>query len=112
MDIAVLTACLAVWIHATYITHEHNVHIILGVLCVCIIISARVAGSAVLELKGEKQLTWPSAIGTVLGIGELGIACQFAFALWENDGQCEPCINRGSWLVGTMLVHQLCNIFM
>ena len=115
-ELILLVACLVGWLHAAGARHDYAAHVKLGIVCVCLAVSARVTGDSVREYKAAKGLRWTATavVGALLGAAELALACHFVFeilAAGNGPGAQSPGFaSQGTGLIGTMLVHQLWNL--
>jgi len=124
-ELVLVVACLVGWLHAAAARHDYALHVKLGIICVCLAVSARVTGDSVRDYKAAKALGLRGAagpvVGAALGVAELALACHFVFEiLGSRPDAGDPAAalplagygGQGTGLIGTMLVHQLWNLLM
>ncbi|KAJ9138601.1 Integral inner nuclear membrane protein ima1 [Pleurostoma richardsiae] len=108
VELAILAGCMGAWWYAEASSNsERSSQVILAVLVVCLAISLHVNADTLRSIAADRELRWMPAVGLVLGIAELSLACQFGMMLWAGSGEEHiSCGTRPSWLIGILGIHQ------
>ncbi|KAL8407755.1 hypothetical protein RB594_006552 [Gaeumannomyces avenae] len=105
--------------YATLVPPEYGSHLALGVCCLTFVVWAKVSLGNLKGLllwatakTGRRPWVLTAAVGSLIGLAELGVAARIAFECYTEDRWLVTHRAQDNWLVLVLVLHQLWNAFL
>ncbi|KAL8386282.1 hypothetical protein RB599_007917 [Gaeumannomyces hyphopodioides] len=119
MALLAVSSMLLIPGYARLVPPEYSSHLALGVCCLTFVVWAKVGldnlkGLLLWATAATAKRPWilTAAVGSLIGLVELGVAARIAFECYAEDRGLVACRAQGNWFVPVLVLHQLWNAFL